>query len=50
LKSFYEKLKTKKGSGKAIIATSRKLLGIIYQTLKEEWEFEDFPNFVIKNA
>lgn len=50
LKSFYERLKEKKGSGKAIIATSRKLLGIIYQTLKEEWEFEDFPNFVIKNA
>ena len=49
LKNFYERLKSKKGSGKAIIATSRKLLGIIYQTLKEEWEFEDFPNFVIKN-
>lgn len=50
LRSYYDKLKTKKGSGKAIIATSRKLLGIIYQTLKEDWIFEDFPNFVIKNA
>ena len=30
LRSFYEKLKAKKGSGKAIIATSRKMLGIIF--------------------
>jgi len=50
LRSYYDKLKNKKGSGKAIIATSRKLLGIIYQTLKEDWIFEDFPNFVIKQA
>ena len=50
LRSYYDRLKTKKGSGKAIIATSRKLLGIIYQTLKEDWIFEDFPNFVIKKA
>jgi transposase len=48
LRNFYLRLKTKKGSGKAIIATSRKLLGIIYQTLKNDWVFEDFPNFVIK--
>jgi hypothetical protein len=40
----------KKGSGKAIIATSRKLLTIIYQTLKNEWVFEDFGNFVLKNT
>ncbi|RKY82480.1 IS110 family transposase, partial [candidate division KSB1 bacterium] len=40
----------KKGSGKAIIATSRKLLGIIYETLKNDWVFEDFPNFVIKTT
>ena len=50
LRNYYDRLKTKKGSGKAIIATSRKLLGIIYQTLKEDWIFEDFPNFVIKKA
>ena len=48
LRKFYLRLKTKKGSGKAIIATSRKLLGIIYQTLKNDWIFEDFPNFVLK--
>ena len=47
LKSFYEKLKTRKGAGKAIIATARKLLGIIYRTLKNGWVFADFPNFVL---
>jgi len=48
LRKFYLRLKEKKGSGKAIIATSRKLLGIIYQTLKNDWVFEDFGNFVLK--
>jgi len=47
LKSYYQKLKAKKGSGKAIIATSKKMLGIIYKTLKNNWVFEDFPNFVL---
>ena len=45
LRSFYFKLKAKKGSGKAIIATSRKLLAIIYRTLKNNWIFEDFANY-----
>jgi len=49
LRDFYLRLKAKKGSGKAIIATARKLLGIIYQTLKNEWIFEDFPNFVLQS-
>ena len=48
LKAFYLKLKEKKGSGKAIIATAKKLLGIIFQTLKNKWIFEDFPNFILK--
>lgn len=48
LRAFYEKIKTKKGSGIAIIATAKKLLGIIYNTLKNKWVFEDFPNFVLK--
>lgn len=50
LRSFYEKLKAKKGSGKAIIATAKKLLGIIYLTLKNKWVFEDFPNFVLRST
>jgi transposase len=49
LNSFYQRLKRKKGSGKAIIATARKLLGIIYLTLKNDWIFEDFPNFILAN-
>ena len=50
LKQFYERIKGKKGSGKAIIATARKLLGIIYRTLKNDWVFEDFPNFVLAES
>lgn len=49
LNNFYQKIKRRKGSGKAIIATARKFLGIIYLTLKNNWIFEDFPNFVLKN-
>jgi transposase len=45
LRSFYDRIKAKKGSGKAIIATSRKMLGIIYNTLKNNWVFEDFTRF-----
>jgi len=45
LRDFYMKLKAKKGSGKAVIATARKLLTIIYRTLKNNWVFEDFANF-----
>jgi len=45
MRRFYLKLKTKKGSGKAIIATSRKLLTIVYRTLKNNWVFEDFNRF-----
>ena len=45
LRKFYFRLKAKKGSGKAIIATARKFLTIIYRTLKNKWVFEDFNNF-----
>ena len=47
LQQYYERIKRTRGSGKAIIATARKLLGIIYKTLVNGWVFEDFPNFVI---
>lgn len=49
LRKFYDRIKSRKGSGKAIIATARKFLGIIYNTLKNNWIFEDFPNFVLAN-
>ena len=45
LRAFYDRLKVKKGSGKAVIATARELLGIIYHTLKNDWIFEDFNNY-----
>lgn len=47
LGNYYERMKARRGSGKAIIATARKFLKIIYDTLINDWVFEDFPNFVI---
>lgn len=47
LKSFYERVKARRGTGKAIIALARKFLGVIYRTLKNRWVFADFPNFVL---
>jgi transposase len=47
LRSFYERVKARRGAGKAIIALARKFLGIIYRTLKNKWVFQDFPNFVL---
>ena len=43
-------IKAKKGSGKAIIATAKKLLYVIYYTLKENIIFEDFANGVIRTT
>ena len=48
LNCFYQKTKVRRGFGKAIIATARKLLKIIYETLKNGWVFEDFTKFKIK--
>jgi transposase len=50
LRKYYDRIKKHRGSGKAIIATARKLLGIIYNTLKNDWVFEDFPNFVLADS
>jgi transposase len=47
LHDYYERIKARRGTGKAIVALARKLLGIIYQTLKHNWVFEDFPNFIL---
>jgi len=47
LNAFYRRIKDRRGAGKAIIATARKLLKIIYDTLKNGWVFEDFPAFKI---
>lgn len=47
LQCYYNRIKNMRGTGKAIIATARKFLGIIYSTLKNNWVFKDFPNFVL---
>jgi len=47
LSRHYEKVKARRGTGKAIIALARKFLGVIYHTLSNNWVFEDFPNFVL---
>lgn len=49
LNQYYNRIKKMRGTGKAIIATARKFLGIIYLTLKNNWMFKDFPNFVLAN-
>ncbi len=49
LNSHYQRIKERRGAGKAIIAAARKLLSIIYDTLKNGWIFEDFPAFEIKH-
>jgi transposase len=47
LNGFYRRIKERRGAGKAIIATARKLLKIIFETLKNGWVFEDFAAFKI---
>ena len=48
LNAFYQRIKERRGAGKAIIATARKLLSIIYDTLRNGWVFDDFTQFKIK--
>lgn len=47
LQRFYHRIAARRGKGKAIIALAKKFLGIIFTTLKNDWVFEDFPNFVL---
>jgi transposase len=47
LSNYYERIKARRGAGKAIIALARKFLNIIYLTLKNDWIWEDFPNGVL---
>jgi hypothetical protein len=45
-----EKTKARRGTGQAIVALARKLLDIVYRTLKNNWVFKDIPNFVLAEA
>jgi len=47
LKQFYERIKQRRGHGKAKIALARKMAKIVYDTLKNDWVFEDFPSFTL---
>lgn len=47
LNAYYRRIKERRGAGKAIIATARKLLKIIFDTLRNKWVFEDFTTFKI---
>jgi transposase len=47
LSQYYERIKARRGSGKAIIALARKFLSIIYKTLKNNWVWSDFSNGVL---
>lgn len=47
LQRFYQRIQRRRGGAKANIALARKFLGVIYYTLKNNWVFEDFPNFVL---
>lgn len=47
LRAYYAKLRAKKNAGKAIIATARKFLAVIYFTLKHQIIWENFPEGII---
>jgi transposase len=47
LSDYYDRIKARRGAGKAIIALARKFLNLIYHTLKNNWVWEDFPNGVL---
>jgi transposase len=50
LQNYYNRIKARRGGGKAIVALARKFLGIIYRTLKDNLIWEDFPNGVIRDV
>lgn len=47
LKQFYERIRQRRGTGKAILATARKLLTLVYYTLKNNWIFSDSDHFAL---
>jgi transposase len=47
LRRFYERIKQRRGGGKAKIALARKLVKIVHDTLKNDWVFADFPSFTL---
>lgn len=52
LKAFYDRIKRKKGSQKAVVASARKLLVIVYHILskKEPFQYNTFPRQARQSA
>ncbi|MEW6300563.1 MAG: transposase [Thermodesulfobacteriota bacterium] len=50
LRRFYERVKRRRGSGKAIIATARKFLGVSYRTLKYRLGARGFPELCLSQT
>jgi transposase len=50
LRGFYERIRQRRGTGKAIVAAARKLLTIVYYTLKNRWVFDDFGSFALAES
>ena len=50
LQGFYKRIQQRRGTGKAIVATARKLLTIVYYTLKNHWVFHDFGAFALAES
>ena len=46
-KASMNESKNCRGGGKAKIALARKLVKIVYDTLKIQWVFDDFPSFTL---
>ena len=45
--TFYQRIKQRRGGGKAKVALARKLVKIVHDTLQNNWVFEDFPSFTL---
>ena len=50
LDAYYQRIKRRRGAGRAIVALARKYLGVIYRTLKNNWVFDDFTTFTLASA
>ena len=47
---YYDRIKSRRGGGKAIIAFGQKVPGHYLSHFENSWVFEDFPNFVLAEA
>ena len=48
LRANYDRIRATRGNQRAIVATARKLLRIIYDTLQNGWVFEDFNQYQLR--